>query len=447
MSYPNKFSNFKKSNYNNNNKYNNYPYKSNFIYPNYYNNFNNYYNNNFDYNNNYFNNYANYNNNNIDVNNLNDNIYYNKIDCNSNMTYKLLFWNLLCNEYSYDWKTSPKIELKYKIWEHRSKLFTHLFSDKSIISDIYCFVEVDKQDDLYIMLNNIVNQKLFESVYFPRPSTPLGIMLLYNRTKFKIINSYKYLLGNFVNQNFALVSILQELSYPYNIFVVLVTHLTAWEKNENARIKQINKLFYSMANDKNLKNLKINKIIICGDLNTNPSSNCIKQIVNNKFNSVFDISEESKDDGNYTMVIDTVDEGLKKLKFDYIFVNNNIEIINKILPTNFLDFEKGLPNENFPSDHIYLFIEFKFCEKNKEIPYDYNQIIYDHSLNYNISLPNQNQNQNNVNNNKNEQKFENSLDINDDKDNKKNQIKGTNIEGDEIKNEENNIEKKEEKNN
>jgi hypothetical protein len=274
-------------------------------------------------------------------------------------------------------------------------------------------------------------------------------MLLYNRTKFKIINSYKYLLGNFVNQNFALVSILQELSYPYNIFVVLVTHLTAWEKNENARIKQINKLFYSMANDKNLKNLKINKIIICGDLNTNPSSNCIKQIVNNKFNSVFDISEESKDDGNYTMVIDTVDEGLKKLKFDYIFVNNNIEIINKILPTNFLDFEKGLPNENFPSDHIYLFIEFKFCEKNKEIPYDYNQIIYDHSLNYNISLPNQNQNQNqnNVNNNKNEQKFENSLDVNDDKDNKKNQIKETNIEGDEIKNEENNIEKKEEKNN
>ena len=402
MSYSNKFNNFKKSfSYNTNNKFNPI-YKSN-TYQNYYsnNNYNNY-NNNYSNHYNNFNNYNNYNSNfNPNINSNNNNFFYNKLDSNRNKTYKLLFWNLLCNEYSYDWKTSPKIELKYKIWSHRSKLFTQIFSDKNIISDIYCFVEVDKQDDLYLMLNNIVNKKLFDSIYFERPSTPLGIMLLYNRMKFKVINSYKYLLGNFFNQNFALVAILQENYYPYNIFVVLTTHLTAWEKNENTRIKQINKLFYCMANDKNLKNLKINKIIICGDLNTNPSSNCIKQIINNKFNSVFDISEESIDDGNYTMVIDTVDEGLKKLKYDYIFVNNNIEIINKILPINFLDFEKGLPNENFPSDHIYLFTEFKLCEKNKEIFYDYNKIIYDHSLNYNISLSNlngNNYNNKNINN-------------------------------------------------
>ena len=388
MSYSNKFNNFKKS-YDTNNKFN-APYNQNMFFPNYFNN-NYYYNNNFKYNNYYNNNF----NNNLNDSNSNPNTFqfnFNKIDSNNNRTYKLLFWNLLCNEYSYDWKTSPKIELKYKVWEYRSKLFTQLFSDKNIISDIYCFVEVDKQDDIYIMLNSIVNQKLFDTIYFPRPSTPLGIMVLYNRLKFKVINSYKYFLGNQANQNFALVAILQENGYPYNIFAMLVTHLIAWEKNENIRIKQINKLFYNISNDKNLKNLKINKIIICGDLNTNPSSNCIQQIINNKFISAFDISKENENDGNYTMVIDTVDEGLKKLKYDYIFVNNNIEIISKLLPINFLDFEKGLPNENFPSDHIYLFTEFKFCDKNKEIPFDYNQIIYDHSLNYNMSLPNQSKN-------------------------------------------------------
>jgi hypothetical protein len=171
--------------------------------------------------------------------------------------------------------------------------------------------------------------------------------------------------------------------FPYNIFAILVTHLIAWDKNEKIRIKQINKLFYNMANDRNLKNLKVNKIIICGDLNTNPDSECVKNILDNKFLSVFDISKDSENDGNYTMVIDTVDERLKKLKYDYIFVNNNIEIINKVLPVNYLDFEKGLPNENFPSDHLYLFTEFKFCDKNKENLYDYNQIIYDHNLNYN----------------------------------------------------------------
>ena len=44
-----------------------------------------------------------------------------------------------------------------------------------------------------------------------------------------------------------------------------------------------------------------------------------------------------------------------------------------------------MPNENFPSDHIYLFTEFKFYDKNKENVYDYNQIVYDHSLNYNMT--------------------------------------------------------------
>ena len=397
MSYPNKFNNYKKPFSSNNNKYN-YSYKQNMSYRNYYNrnymNNNNYnnYNNNYNNYNNYNNNFNNFNNNfnsidnNMNINNIINNI--NNLDLNFNVSYKLLCWNLLCNEYSYDWKTSPKIELKYKIWEYRSKLFTQLFSDKSIISDIYCFVEVDKQDDLYIMLNNIVNQKLYDSIYFPRPYTPLGIMLLYNRTKFKVISSYKYFLGNTVKLNFALVAIMQEIFYPNNIFAVLVTHLTAWDKNENKRIKQINKLFYNIANDSNFKNLNINKIIICGDLNTNPDSKCVQQIINNKFKSVFDISEKSKDDGNYTMVIDTVDEGLKKLKFDYIFVSDNIEIIDKVLPVKYLDFERGIPNENFPSDHLYLFTEFKFSDKNKEIPYDYNSIIYDHSLKYSLTSSN-----------------------------------------------------------
>ena len=356
MYYPNKF--------NCNNNDNNYNNNRNINHPNFY---NYYYNNNFPQNYIYnFNNQYN---------------IYNNIHITPN-SYKLLFWNLLCNEYSYDRKTSPKIELKYKVWEYRSKLFSQIFSNKSIISDLYCFVEVDKQDDIYIMLNAIVNQKLFDTVYYPRPSTPLGIMLLYNRVKFKLIKSYKYYLGLNINQNFALVAILQENYFPNNFFAVIITHLTAFDKNENARIKQTNKLFYNLANDTMMKQYKINKIIICGDLNTNPESECVKHIINNNFKPVFDLS--NKDDNNYTIVIDTIDEGLKKLKFDYIFISNNINIKNKILPINFLDFEKGLPNENFPSDHIYLFTEFQFCPPKEEVSFDFDKIIYDKSLNYEL---------------------------------------------------------------
>ncbi len=356
MFHPNKF------NTDNNNQflYPNYPNIRN---PNFY---NPYINNNF--NRNYFYNY-----NNI-FNSYNNNNNYSK------RTYKLLFWNLLCNEYSYDWKTSPKIELKYKIWEYRSKLFYQLFSNKQIISDLYCFVEVDKQDEIFLMLNTIVNQKLYDMIYYPRPSTPLGIMLLYNRNKFKLIKSYKYYLGNNINQNFALVAVMQEIFLPNELFVIIITHLIARDKNEKTRIKQINKLFYNLSNDNYLKSLKINKIIFCGDLNTNPDSECVTQILKNNLKSVFDI--EDKNNNNYTIVIDTIDEGFKKLKFDYIFISDNIEIKNKILPLHFLDFTKGLPNENFPSDHIYLYTEFNFCDKKKEIFFDFNKIIYDKNINY-----------------------------------------------------------------
>ena len=272
------------------------------------------------------------------------------------MNYKLLFWNILCDEYSYDWKTAPKIELKYKVWEHRVKLFSQLLSIKDNISDLYCFVEVDKQDDIYMMLNNIVGQKLFESVYFQRPNTPLGIMLVYNRYKFNLIKNYRYLLGKNVKQNFALVAILQEMFYPFNIFCLIITHLKAWDKNEHIRVNQVNNLIKNLKDDNNLTKLKISKYILCGDFNTGPDSECIKIMIKNGFKSIFE--NEEKDNNKYTMVIDTMDEGIKKLKFDYIFVSDNINIIKKIMPIEYLDFEKGIPNENFPSDHIFLQTEF-----------------------------------------------------------------------------------------
>jgi mRNA deadenylase 3'-5' endonuclease subunit Ccr4 len=49
---------------------------------------------------------------------------------------------------------------------------------------------------------------------------------------------------------------------------------------------------------------------------------------------------------------------MKKLKFDYIFISGNINIVNKFMPIDYLNFEKGMPNENFPSDHIFLQTEF-----------------------------------------------------------------------------------------
>ena len=49
-------------------------------------------------------------------------------------------------------------------------------------------------------------------------------------------------------------------------------------------------------------------------------------MIENGFKSVFE--KEKKDNNKFTMVIDTMDEGMKKLKFDYIFISGYINIVN-----------------------------------------------------------------------------------------------------------------------
>ena len=40
--------------------------------------------------------------------------------------------------------------------------------------------------------------------------------------------------------------------------------------------------------------------------------------------------------------------------------SNGIKIYNKYIASEYLDYEKGIPNEKFPSDHIFIQAEFGF---------------------------------------------------------------------------------------
>lgn len=275
------------------------------------------------------------------------------------INYKIFFWNVLCDQYSYDWKTAPHIELKYKIWDYRSKLIQNILSSKENESDLYCFVEVDKKDEIFNMINNshiFYNRTIFEYTFVERPNSPLGIMLVYNKIKFTMIGQTKYLLSNNVYPNYALCAILQENMNINNKFCIIIVHLSAWEKNENIRKIQISNLMNLMMKDQNFINLGVHNFLICGDFNTGPESECIQMLKRFGYNSAFNYKEND----DYTIVIDTVDEGLKKLKFDYIFGNKGIIFKNQRMAKQFLNFQKGIPNENFPSDHIYLQSDFSF---------------------------------------------------------------------------------------
>lgn len=265
-------------------------------------------------------------------------------------SFKLLFWNILCDQYAYYWKTAPQIELKYKQWKYRQELFKKLLSDSSTISDCYCFVEVDKQNDLLAILNSIENTNQYKCIYSPRPNTPLGQCIIFNQKKFTLIETFQYNLTNDPKLNFALVACLKDICQGYSIGI-LVTHLTAWEKHEDKRISQVKTMLSSIAKDKRYETYAIDKFIICGDYNASPSADCVK-LMSENYKSVFELKKDL-----HTIVIDTIDEGIKKLYFDYIFYSGSLTVLNKAMPVEYLDFSKGIPNENFPSDHIYLSCE------------------------------------------------------------------------------------------
>lgn len=266
-------------------------------------------------------------------------------------SFKLMFWNLLCDEYAAYWKTAPKVELQYKKWDYRRKLFEKILLDSSTISDCYCFVEVDKQKDILEILNTIQNGRQYNCVYSPRPQTPLGQCIIFDENKFQLINQFQYYLTNDKKLNFALGVCLKDISQGYSI-AVLVTHLTAWEKHEDKRIMQVKKMLASIAKDDRFKKHNIDKFIICGDYNASPDATCVN-LMDKEYKSVFGFEKDV-----HTIVIDTVDEGLKKLYFDYIFYNKNLTVLNKKMPSEYLDYNKGIPNETFPSDHLYLSCEF-----------------------------------------------------------------------------------------
>ena len=72
----------------------------------------------------------------------------------------------------------------------------------------------------------------------------------------------------------------------FNTFCLILIHLTAWDKNEHIRVKQVNNLFNNIKKDNNLKYLKISKFILCGDYKIKPESEYIKIMIENRFKSI-----------------------------------------------------------------------------------------------------------------------------------------------------------------
>jgi mRNA deadenylase 3'-5' endonuclease subunit Ccr4 len=294
--------------------------------------------------------------------------------------YKLIQWNLLAKGEKFCNKSSfPNVSENSLSWENRKLLFRQIL--KELNSDFYCFEEVDDYENI----GEIFENKKFSSIYYSKESNPQGIAVFYNNEKFDLLESEKIFLnsnsieseGNLIiksSQFFSVYFFKEKDTNCQKIFCLLVTHLKAKKEFEEIRKNQIKHICNYINFDENylrkLKDYNCDSLILCGDFNTEPDSESLSYLLNYKLMGKFEkfVSSYNLFDKNEKDFLECSTFKIREKEYyrviDYIFYAGNIKL-NKVIniPNKNSDewkhiLDKGLPSEEFPSDHHYLGIEF-----------------------------------------------------------------------------------------
>ena len=276
---------------------------------------------------------------------------------NKTLALTLFQWNTLSYHLS-DKVSFPYAKDDQLKWENRLPLIKKILEENS--PDVICLEELGNYDsgfksDILDKLT-IKYDIAFGTRTHPTLGINLGILIGVNKELFSIEKYENVALeeeeGKPGGQNMIWAIILDKKSG--NKFVIIVIHLKAKEKFENIRIGQVNFLMKFIEN--NL--LRKYPIFILGDFNAEPSYTCMNNLFENKTlkaKSLFDLKKL-----DYSTI--KLRDKLYKRIIDYIiFISKNEDntenelIIKK--PERGkpkIDENIGLPNDEFPSDHLFL---------------------------------------------------------------------------------------------
>ena len=269
------------------------------------------------------------------------------------ITFTLFQWNTL-NRKLADKKSFPYVDDKLLVWEYRQPLIKKIIDENK--GDIIALEEIGHFEKDF-------KEEIFENCeikydlkYGPKPGNFMGSILGVNKELFSI-EKYENIILNGIDgkksgQN--IISVLIKDKKSNFEFVVIVVHLKAKEVNENLRVAQTEHLIKYI--EDNL--LGKYSIFLLGDFNAEPSYSCIVKLFENKnicVKSLFDLKKL-----DFTTI--KLRDVLYRRIIDYIFfIPKNKENLDKEL--NIISVEKGkplmdekigLPNDVFPSDHVYL---------------------------------------------------------------------------------------------
>ena len=271
----------------------------------------------------------------------------------NSITFNIFQWNTLNRKLS-DKKAFPVTKDKYLQWYHRHPLIKKIIQENK--SDIICLEEVGNFDlDFKQKIFNNCSIK-YDLIFGLRKSKTMGNVIGVNKDLFSIEKHENIILsdceGKQAGQN--MVSALINDKKSNNKFLIIVVHLRSKEENENIRLGQINHIMKYIEEN----HLRKYPIFIVGDFNAEPNYSCIGKFLENKnicAKSLFNLKELE-----YTTF--NIKDVLYRRILDYMFFisknkdndDKELKIINTEKGMPFIDEKVGLPNEVYPSDHLFL---------------------------------------------------------------------------------------------
>ena len=249
-----------------------------------------------------------------------------------------------------------KVKKKYLDNKYRLKLIIKKILSELEKNTIICLQEVGNSQ-----LNILI--KIFYNLgYYCVNVDELCIFFPYKKFNIKnvnlgIISNLKYNLPKkfhelLISKRKYFIILELEDKKTKNKITVVNTHLLANPKYEQIKFLQIYVILRELEKYKN--------IILCGDLNSLPASDVVKFILHQKISiKLKNIENIYKSTHNHNLITTHTKNKLSGIfteMIDYIFVSNNIEVINisKLNDRSDYNSKNIAPNKNYPSDHFLI---------------------------------------------------------------------------------------------
>lgn len=268
----------------------------------------------------------------------------------------VLQWNTLCSNLATT-ESFPYVQQNCLQWDKRKTLIKNVLQKEN--PDFICLEEIDNFDDYK---NDIIQPlQRYETIFAEKANGAMGNCIGYDYTKFKAIDNTVLQLNKTENQKSSQIALIAnfETIPNKNKICLIVTHLKAKKEFEETRVFQIKNIIDYIETKKLIEN-KTN-IILTGDFNTEPNEKTISTLLNSKigFQNSFEFEDKEKDNFITFTTMKRRDSMYKRI-IDYIwYAGSNIHRLSSKIANPKYDAEVGLPNEFFPSDHLFIKSQFE----------------------------------------------------------------------------------------